>query len=116
MAATTPMKREMLYAPSAPFAEAMEEWMGAYRRRYRAIRNSKTPQGAPVRTNGIEDLAKLSGIPSRRLRAYQTGESRYISIDNADRLCIALNVALWVLADDFKSMGEWRRELREQAA
>jgi len=116
MAATAPMKREMLYAPSAPFAEAMEEWIGERRRRYRAVRNSRTPQGTPVRTNGLEDLARLSRIDARRLRAYQTGESRYISIDNADRLCIALGVALWVLADDFKTMPAWRRELREQAA
>jgi hypothetical protein len=110
MATAAPMKREMLYAPSAPFAEAIEEWQAAHRKRWRGIGNSRTPQGTPVRSNGIEALAGLSRIPSRRLRAYTSGESMWISIDNADRLCIALNVALWVLAPEFKTMGEWRKE------
>lgn len=111
-AAPAPMKREMLFAPSPPFAEAIEEWQAAHRKRWRAMGASTTPQGAPVRANGIEELAKRSRIPARRLRAYVSGESRFIGIENADRLCMALGVALWVLAPEFKAMHEWRKEER----
>lgn len=107
--AEAPMKRESLYAPAAPFAAAMEEWMAIYRKRNRAVRCTKTPQGSTVQMTGLEALARRSGIPARRLRAYQSGESKLIELHNADRLCIALGVALWVLADDFRPMHEWRK-------
>lgn len=106
----TVTKSEALFAPAAPFVEAINEWQTSYRKHPRAIRCARTPRDAPNRTNGMEELSRISGVPARRLRAYQTGESQWIHIDNADRLCIALDVALWILADDFRTMGAWRRE------
>lgn len=104
-------KGEALFAPAAPFAEAINEWQAAWRKRNRGlIRSKRLPKDARYRECGIEELARTSGVPSRRLRAYQTGESQWIHIDNADRLCIALDVALWVLADDFRTMKAWNRE------
>jgi DNA-binding Xre family transcriptional regulator len=106
----TVTKGEALFAPAAPFAQAIGEWQANYRKQPRAVRCARTQPNAPDRKNGIEELARISGVPSRRLRAYQTGESQWIHIDNADRLCMALGVALWVLADDFRTMKAWSKE------
>lgn len=106
----TIMKGEALFAPAAPFVIAIREWQTSYRKRPPGIRDPRSRPRAPRRTDGMEELSRVSGVPARRLRAYQTGESQWIHIDNADRLCIALDVALWTLADDFRTMQAWRRE------
>lgn len=109
-------EREMVYTPAKPFADAIDEWIAEYRRRWRTERmnNPLTPQGKPARVSGIEELAHRAGLPARSLRRYQTGESRHISIDAADRLATALGLPLRTIVDDdaeFLPLGElYRRE------
>lgn len=90
-----------LYTPAAPFAAAIQEWTSRHDRRM-------APPGAKL--PGIQALAHLSGIETRTLRAYTTGERPTISLTNADRLALALNIGLWVLADEFTSRDEAYRQ------
>lgn len=112
------VKREMVYASAAPFAAAIDEWIAAHQRRYRShrpVRDARTALGGALRTTGIEELARRTGMPAKSIRRYQTGESRIISIDNADRLAMALNVPLSLLTEEFVGLGEARKRwCREQ--
>lgn len=85
----TPQKET--YAPSQPFAEAIVEW----------TRYHGSHHGHDHNHKGIEVLAVRARIPARSLRGYVSGERQVISLTNADRLSIALGVALSTLAKDF---------------
>ena len=74
------MKREYLYAPAGPFAEAIR------------VFERRLP---------LEELAARSNMGSRDLRRIRDGESIIIELDRADRLAIALGIPLPLLADQF---------------
>ena len=117
------MKRDQeLYAPAAPFAEAMRRWLDAYRAQMRARpfhaitaehRPNRPRPGSNDRYPGLETLARDAGFTSKALRRYLDGEAQWIGLDTADRLAMALNVPLCVLADDFRPAGE--TTLRDRA-
>ena len=106
------MKRDQeLYAPAAPFADAMRRWLADHRARMRA-RPFLSP-ASNDRYPGLEALARDAGFTTRALRRYLDGEAQWIGLDTADRLAMALNVPLCVLADDFRPAGE--TTLRDRA-
>jgi hypothetical protein len=89
-----------LYAPARPFAEAIENWRDHQR---------MTRTGRDLNT-----LARLANIDARRLRGYISGENQWVELVMADRISLALDVPLPVLAEDFKTMPAWKQEQQEQ--
>lgn len=109
-------RREQLYAPAAPFGEAIEAWLERERKRLKAMpalgyRRGKPgirrdPFGHAVDQCNLEELARRAGTTTRNLRRYANGETRWIELCVADRLAMALDIPLVMLADDFKPKGQ----------
>jgi len=123
------VKNERLYAPAAPFVQAIREWVHDYQQRqkghpFHAIpcqdRPSRPRRGGPAIYPGLELLAQDAGTTSRALRRYLDDEIVWIGLEQADRLAMALNIPLWVLADDFKptrdTVARTRNERRAEKA
>lgn len=123
-ATKTGQTREMLYAPAAPFAEAIREWLKLEAQRakghpFSGVTDGKRRNPGTGRKNlypGIERLALDARLPSKTLHRYLSGESQWILLDNADRLAMALGVPLWVLAEEFTSIRKVREMSKEVAA
>jgi len=105
------MRNERLYAPAAPFTQAIRDWVRDYQTRqkanpYHAItcqdRPSRPRRGGPAIYPGLELLAQDAGTTSRALRRYLDDEIVWIGLEQADRLAMALGIPLCLLADDFK--------------
>ena len=100
-----------LYAPAAPFGEAITAWLE------RQTRIAGGPLAYGTRPNGggqcsiagITVLADMAGVPSRSLWAWVTGDRAHIEQNCADRLALALDIPLCLLADEFKPLREWRK-------
>jgi hypothetical protein len=90
------------YAPSQPFADAINEW----------VRCHGTEHTRDDNHNGLEQLAVRAGIPARSLRGYINGERQLITLTNADRLSMALGTSLWVLAPWFGSRRNAMKRVR----
>lgn len=120
-------KREKLYAPSAPFGEAVDRWLDHQQRQI----------GIPVRDArhsnhgnrnlaywgndiaGLKQLAELAGMDARQISRYRKGTARFIELGNADRLALALDIPLPLLAENFRTMSQMladSRRMREMAA
>lgn len=93
-----------LYAPAAPFGTEIDRWLETHRRRLRLTENGV----------GLEQLAGRADIPTKSLREYRNGGRTLITLVCADRLAMALDVPLWLLAEEFLPRGEaierWCRE------
>jgi hypothetical protein len=105
--------RDYLCAPVEPFAVAVDEWLHRYRARVGAdrfagitLRNGRKP--TQLQDRGIGELAGLTGIPARTIRRYVDREQKFIALQNADRLAIALDIPLILLADEFRTMRRWQ--------
>ena len=104
-------RQERVYAPAAPFAEAIEEWLNVRKRRNRtAVADPRTTGARAHHRVGTRELAARSGVDTRQIARYLTGEAAWIHLNNADKLALAMNIPLWNLADEFKTMPAWRRE------
>jgi transcriptional regulator with XRE-family HTH domain len=98
-------RRAQLYAPVAPFAAAINEWLGRYQARTGATQFAgitlRNGQKSVMADRGITELANRAGIPARTIRRYIT-DQQWINLQNADKLAIALGIPLCLLADDFR--------------
>ena len=108
-----------LFAPVAPFAEAIEAWL-AYQERLaggrlnqQVGRNNTTDN---VTIAGLGVLAQMAGSSPRTLNGYRRGEYRLIELRAADRLANALDIPLPLLADDFRPQSAWAAAELEVAA
>jgi hypothetical protein len=102
-----------LYAPSQPFADAINEWCITHRCRLRD-EQLRGISHAPHWFDhpGLEQLAVRANIPARSLRGYVNGERQLITLTNADRLSMALGTSLWVLAPWFGSRRNAMKRVR----
>jgi hypothetical protein len=106
--------RDYVYAPVEPFAHAAADWLHRYQARTGAeqfsgitLRDGRRP--THLQDRGIGELAKRSGIPGRTIRRYVNREQQLISLQNADRLALALDIPLVLLADEFRTIRRWRK-------
>lgn len=102
--------RRNLYAPSAPFGEAIEAWI-----RYQE-HNACGPLGTAKGIAGITTLAEMARTSTRKLFAYRSGEAPMIELGAADRLAWALDIPLPLLAEEFKPMREWLKDQQVEVA
>ena len=102
-----------LYAPAQPFAEAIKAWERNQQRSNGGRPLNLDPNNQVA---GLGALAELAGITVRSLWRYTNGESRYIELKLADRLALALDIPLPLLADDFQPLHEWRQREAATAA
>ena len=123
------MRNERLYAPAAPFTQAIRDWVRDYQSRqkghpFHAItcqdRPSRPKRGGAAIYPGLEILAQDAGTTSRALRRYLNDEIVWIELKHADRLAMALGIPLWMLADDFRptreTIARTRSERRQEKA
>lgn len=102
--------REHRYAPVEPFAQAIEEWL----RRNDAVlqanpfagicselRPNRPRKGRNEKHTGLSEFAKRAEMDPRAIRRYLDREYKWIELDQADRIAMALGIPLWVLAEEF---------------
>lgn len=103
-------KREKLYAPVGPFADAIDHWID-YQRRQTGVSipdRRRRYSSLACRDNdlaGLNQLAELAGMTARTLCRYRRRDAGVIELYNADRLALALDIPLSLLAEDFKPLG-----------
>lgn len=78
--------------PAQPVADLISEWIGDLGGV--PLGNSNYAYKNSVYGAGFLQLAELSGIPDRTLRAYVTGERTTIQYRTADAICAALDTPL----------------------
>jgi len=101
-----------LYAPAAPFGAAIDAWL-AYQEKLAGgcLHNQggrSNHSGMPT-VAGLTQLAEMAGTSTRGLWAWRNGSRAYIEQGCADRLAIALDIPLPMLATEFKSLNAWRK-------
>ena len=97
-----------LYTPVAPFVEAIDKWL-AYQTQSAGCelrRQYVGPNSMPA-VAAIGVLAEMARVSVRTLNDYRNGEVGLIELRKADRLALALDIPLPLLADDFRPMHEW---------
>jgi len=108
-----------LFAPSRPFAEAIDAWITYQEHLAGGSLNRQI--GHPAKTEhvtiaGLGVLAQMAGTSTRTLNGYRRGEYRFIELRAADRLADALDIPLPLLADDFRPQSAWAAAELEVAA
>jgi len=99
-----------VYADARPFTEAVNEWLERYQQRTYSSPwgwMSKQPRRA-----GLLELGRRGGMPAREIARIADSEMSVIGIGNADKLAIALDIPLCLLAEDFMPLGEARRRFK----
>ena len=121
------LPREQLYAPAAPFAQAINDWLAQREKEAKASpyygitcrtsRRYRTDVSARRRwkPTGIGQLARRAGLGERALRRYLDGETEWIELDCADRIAMALDIPLWLLADEFVPRSQSTRSGKKAA-
>ncbi len=91
-----------LVAPAAPFTAAIVEWC---RRADPAIAHLPSGERVVSRLQRLCNEAHIGRVTAERLAA---GEYDFIDLARADRVSLAIDVPLSLLAEDFRPLEEWR--------
>lgn len=110
------LERRTLVAPAAPFTEAVRAWVRRQEieatmplsQQYRGARHV-----GHVGVAGMAELAELAGLHEDQIRAIKNGRRQYVELSVADRLAIALDIPLPLLAEDFKPLQKMIQEAQE---
>jgi hypothetical protein len=104
-------KQPLLYAPAEPFAAAIQTWL-----RYQArlaggalAAGGKSNGAGQCTIAGAAVLADMAHVPVRSLWAWCNGDRKHIEQGCADRLAIALDIPLPLLADEFRPLQAWKK-------
>lgn len=99
---------KMKYTPAAPFAEAINEWLARYAS-YVNAQPYQTRQAmrATVHDHCIRVLSERSGLHRDTIRRVADGTFEWLTVRQADRLSMGLDVPLRCLTEDFRPMDQW---------
>jgi hypothetical protein len=104
-------KQPVLYTLAAPFGDAINHWLDHQTKLAGGCLHTQGGRSngtGMVPIAGLSTLADMAGIPIRSLSAWRTGERKHIELTCADRLALALDIPLPLLATEFKTLRSWR--------
>jgi hypothetical protein len=109
-------RRQLLYAPAAPFMRAIREWLDTHEAAFRAspyygierqMATIRLRKGQKPRLNqGIGLLGRYCGLETHSISRILNGEQEWVELRTADKLAIGLGIPLPLLADDFRPRSE----------
>jgi len=111
MSARRRRDQPLTYAPATEFTAAVGEWLELHRRRMGAHATWGWRPRADWREHGIRLLAERAGLNRALVHRVADGEVDFVTVRQADRLSVALDVPLRCLAEDFRPLAEWQEVL-----
>jgi hypothetical protein len=104
------------YAPAEPFIVVIDEWIDAHNRRRKAQPYAwMHPIHTTERRHGIRVLAEQHSINRDWLMKLMHGEKELVTLEQADKIALAIDVPLVLLAEEFlpwaQAQKKWCRKV-----
>lgn len=99
------------YTPADEFTIAITTWVEDHQRRMRGSLHAPVQKlKVSPRDYCLRIIAERAGLNRAIIWRIADGEEPYLTLRQADRLAMALNIPLRCLAEEFKSIAKWEEE------